>query len=75
MLVLSRKTEQTVIIDGQVEIKVLGIKGQVVKLGVAAPKSIKVLRGELSTGDFKTIVTRLEPSSLTDCQLAKTLPR
>jgi carbon storage regulator CsrA len=48
MLVLSRKMNQTVIIDGQIEIEVLKIKGNTIRLGITAPKSVKVLRGELS---------------------------
>jgi len=48
MLVLSRKKNQTVLIDGQIEIEVLKIKGNTVRLGITAPNNVKVLRGELS---------------------------
>jgi carbon storage regulator CsrA len=48
MLVLSRKKQQTVIIDGQVEIEVLAIKGNAVRLGITAPNTVKIIRGELS---------------------------
>ncbi len=48
MLVLSRKKQQTVIIDGQVEIEVLEIKGNTVRLGITAPNTVKIIRGELS---------------------------
>lgn len=48
MLVLSRKTNQTIVIDGKIEIEVLRIKGNTVRLGIKAPSTIKVLRGELS---------------------------
>ena len=48
MLVLSRKKGQTIVIDGQIEIEVLKVKGNTVRLGINAPKNIKVLRGELS---------------------------
>ncbi len=48
MLVLSRKQNQTIVIDGQIEIEVLKIKGNTVRLGIRAPQEIKVLRGELS---------------------------
>jgi len=63
MLVLSRKKNQTVVIDNQIEIEVLKIKGNTVRLGIKAPSHIKVLRGELAPfeveidikelGDFK----------------------
>ena len=48
MLVLSRKKNQTIVIDGTIEIEVLKIKGNTVRLGIKAPSDIKVLRGELS---------------------------
>lgn len=48
MLVLSRKLNQTIVIDGQIEIEVLKCKGNTVRLGIRAPQNIKVLRGELS---------------------------
>lgn len=48
MLVLSRKQNQTVVIDGQIEVEVLKIKGNTVRLGISAPNNVKVLRGELS---------------------------
>ena len=47
MLVLSRKQSQQVIIDGQIKIEVLKIKGNTVRLGISAPANVKVLRGEL----------------------------
>ena len=48
MLVLSRKQNQTVVIAGQIEVEVLKIKGNTVRLGISAPNNVKVLRGELS---------------------------
>ena len=47
MLVLTRKKDQQVIIDGQITIEVLKIKGNTVRLGISAPRDVKVLRGEL----------------------------
>ncbi len=47
MLILTRKTEQAILIDGNIVIRVLGIEGERVKLGIEAPKSIAVLREEL----------------------------
>lgn len=48
MLVLSRKKDESIILDGQIEIQVLKIKGNTIRLGIKAPAHIKVLRGELS---------------------------
>ena len=68
MLVLSRKTQQTVIIDGQVEIEVLEIKGKVVRLGVTAPKTIKILRGELSPVEVEMNMTRKQSGGVASCK-------
>ena len=48
MLVLSRKKNQTIVIDGQIEVEVLKVKGNTVRLGISAPSNVKVLRGELA---------------------------
>lgn len=47
MLVLSRKKDETIILDNKIEVRVLEIKGDQVRLGVVAPKEIKVYRGEI----------------------------
>lgn len=47
MLALSRKQGEAVVIGSDVEITVLEIKGEQVKLGIAAPKSVPVYRKEL----------------------------
>ncbi|MGE7544923.1 carbon storage regulator CsrA [Sporosarcina newyorkensis] len=47
MLVLSRKTNDTIQIADNVEIRILEIKGETVRIGIEAPKSVDILRGEL----------------------------
>ena len=48
MLVMSRKPEETIVIDGgRVVITVLEIHNGVVRLGVEAPKSVIIHRGEV----------------------------
>ncbi len=47
MLVLTRKTEQGIIIDGVTLVRILAVDGDRVKLGIDAPKHIGVLREEL----------------------------
>jgi len=49
VLILTRKVEQGIVIDGNVVIRVLSIDGERVKIGVDAPRSIGVLREELLT--------------------------
>ena len=47
MLVLTRKTNEVILIDDDVEITILGVDSGQVKLGINAPKSVKVYRKEV----------------------------
>ena len=47
MLALSRKVNESVMIGGDVEITILEIKGDQVKIGIKAPKSVPVYRKEI----------------------------
>ena len=47
MLVLSRKTAESIIIAGQITIKVLSVHGQSVKIGIEAPADVSIRRAEL----------------------------
>lgn len=47
MLVLSRKKDESIMIGDQIELKILSIDGDQVKLGIIAPKSVKVHRSEV----------------------------
>ena len=47
MLILTRKQNESIIIGDEIEISVIDIKGDQVKLGIKAPKEIKVYRFEV----------------------------
>lgn len=47
MLVLKRKVNETVVIGNDIQVKVLAVEGDTVKLGFSAPKDIEVMRLEL----------------------------
>lgn len=47
MLVLSRKVNQSIMIGDDIEIKVLEIRGDQVRIGIEAPKKIPVHRKEV----------------------------
>lgn len=47
MLVLTRKPNQSIMIGDDVEIAVVEIKGEQVKLGITAPRNVKVHRKEV----------------------------
>lgn len=47
MLALSRKKNEALVINNNIEITVLEVKGDQVKLGISAPKEIPVYRKEV----------------------------
>jgi carbon storage regulator len=47
MLVLTRKTNESIQIGEEIEITVLRIKGDQVKIGVSAPKNVEIHRKEI----------------------------
>lgn len=47
MLVLTRKRGEAIEIDGRIEVRVLSVQGNRVRIGVVAPESVTVRRGEL----------------------------
>jgi carbon storage regulator len=58
-LVLTRKVDERIIIDNSIVVQVLEIKGGRVRIGIAAPPGVKILRGEL-------IVDRAAPPAVSD---------
>lgn len=47
MLALSRKKNEALVIDNKIEITILEIKGDQVKIGITAPKEVPVYRKEV----------------------------
>ena len=47
MLALSRKKDEAIIINDDIEITIIEIKGDQVKLGISAPKSMPIYRKEV----------------------------
>ncbi len=47
MLVLSRKTNQSIMIGDEIEVTVLSVAGEKVRLGIKAPREIPVYRDEV----------------------------
>jgi carbon storage regulator len=47
MLALSRKVNESIMIGNDIEITVLEVKGDQIKIGISAPKSVPIYRKEL----------------------------
>lgn len=47
MLALSRKKNEAIVINNNIEVTILEVKGDQVKIGVAAPREVPVYRKEV----------------------------
>lgn len=47
MLALTRKKDEAIIVDGNIEIRVLDIQDGKVRLGISAPKDVSIHREEI----------------------------
>lgn len=47
MLALSRRVNESIIIGNDIEITILEVKGDQVKIGISAPKSVPIYRKEI----------------------------
>jgi carbon storage regulator len=48
MLVLSRKSNESLLIDNRILVKVVKIRGRLVQIGIEAPPEVVIRRAELS---------------------------
>lgn len=47
MLALSRKKDESIVINNNIEITIIEVRGDQVKIGITAPKSVPVYRKEV----------------------------
>jgi len=49
MLIVTRKQDEEVVIEGRITVRVVEIRGNRIRLGIEAPSDAKILRQELLT--------------------------
>ncbi|MNC47848.1 hypothetical protein D3C75_969330 [compost metagenome] len=73
MLVLTRKKGESIVIQDQIELTILSVDGDTVKVGITAPKNVDIFRKEVflsiqeanresvapQQSDFKALIHRL----------------
>lgn len=57
MLVLTRKSGQSIIVNDEIKIMVVQVKGKQVRIGIQAPQSSKIFREEIYPGPEKRTTT------------------
>ena len=78
MLVLTRKVDQEIVINGNIKIRVLKMKGNSIRLGIEAPQEVDIVRGEITcterepTLDVSTIDTAANFSIVLDTKTPPT---
>ena len=53
MLVLSRKIDETILIGPDIEVRVVDVRGDKVRLGITAPAEFNIVRRELVDGTYE----------------------
>jgi carbon storage regulator len=73
MLVLSRKIDESIVIGDDVEITIVEVRGDTVKLGVSAPKSVTVYRKEVYEAIQQENIAASKPAAQDLSAVAKAL--
>ena len=74
MLVLSRRVNESIQIGTDIEIMVIDVRGDVVRLGISAPQSTQIWRKELWDIIVKENKTAAQGSKISDFKDAPKLP-
>lgn len=68
MLVLARRLNQSIMIGNDIEVVIVDIKGEQVKIGIKAPKSVSVHRAEvhkeIEEQNIEATKTQIKPTDL-----------
>ncbi len=69
MLVLSRKLNESIIIDDQIKITIVEIRGDKIRLGIEAPKDVIVHRREVYDAIQRQVLIDNSPTTQTPTDL------
>src|SRR3954469_17284579 len=61
MLVLSRKINESILIGDRIKITVVGLRGNLVRIGIEAPGEVTIMREELLVADAPAAASRRPP--------------
>jgi carbon storage regulator len=67
MLVLSRKPGEKIVIGDGIELMVVAVNGNRVRLGFVAPEKFRIVRAECRTKDSQTVEPPQEVSVMAGC--------
>ena len=54
MLILTRRPDESIIMDGDIKLKILSVNGNQVRIGFEAPEDVVIVREELLENDNST---------------------
>lgn len=66
MLALTRKKGESIVINNDVEVTVLDVRGDQIKIGITAPKDVPVYRKELYLQIVKSNEKAMNPDAMAD---------
>jgi carbon storage regulator len=75
MLVLTRKADQSIMIGDDIEIVVSSIEGNAVRIGIKAPRDLKILRKETFEEVRQENIRAVQAASQFTGEINKMLPR
>ncbi len=64
MLISRRKEGETLLIGGEIEVRVVAVRGKKVTLGVVAPRELKISTGKLSPAALANTLAAALPASV-----------
>lgn len=75
MLVLTRKIGERIVINDNIVLTIVDIKGDNIRFGVDAPKEVKIYRGELYDAIVAENKQSAQPTDLSKLDMLKAIKR